>query len=122
MKHLPAGDLYDQYGEVKLDQRVSLGLGRPLPPSYRRRFITASITVALSGLASLFVLHNLSWYHGQSFDRVAAAGAPVVQLDQAIFTGKTVDGVNMFLGIPYAQPASVVQIIVYSFVNSESLC
>ena len=121
MKHLPTGNLYNQYGQDKLDQRVLLGLVHPLPPSYRRRFITASVTVALSALASLLPLHNLTCYQGRDLDGVATSGAPVVQLDQGTFTGKTVSGVNMFLGIPYAQPASVFQIVVCCSVDPEFL-
>ena len=34
--------------------------------------------------------------------------SPVVTLDQGGFIGKTANGINQFLGIPFAQPPSVV--------------
>ena len=34
--------------------------------------------------------------------------SPVVTLDNGTFVGTTANGVNMFLGIPFAQPPSVV--------------
>jgi hypothetical protein len=34
--------------------------------------------------------------------------APIVTLDQGKFVGTTANGVNQFLGIPFAQPPSVV--------------
>lgn len=36
---------------------------------------------------------------------------PIVILDQGKFIGTTVNGVNMYLGIPYAQPPFVVEFV-----------
>jgi hypothetical protein len=35
---------------------------------------------------------------------------PIVTLDQGKFVGTTANGMNQFLGIPYAQPPSVVDL------------
>jgi hypothetical protein len=40
---------------------------------------------------------------------------PVVTLDQGDFIGKTANGTNQFLGIPFAQPPSVID-------SASSLC
>ncbi len=38
----------------------------------------------------------------------STTSSPIVTLDRGEFTGTTSDGVNKFLGIPFAQPPSVV--------------
>ena len=38
------------------------------------------------------------------------AAPPIVMLDKGKFIGTTADGLNRFLGIPFAQPPSVVDV------------
>jgi hypothetical protein len=43
-------------------------------------------------------------------------GGPTVQLDNGTFIGTASNGTNQFLGIPYAQPPSVMSLLALSLV------